>query len=85
MLPFWIIFGEILVSSFSTSTIGLSSDDTEATSKRIISILKYIKVKSKEDSLIWFSGIVSEKVVLVTIYKGPYRVQGCKQMQQWRW
>ena len=85
MLPFWIIFGEILVSSFSTSTIGLSSDVTEATSKKIINILKYIKVKSKEDSLIWFSGIVSEKVVLVTICKGPYRVPGCKQMQQWRW
>ena len=79
------IFGEILVSSFSTSTIGLSSDVTEATSKRIINILKYDKVKSRADGLIWFSGIVSEKVVLVTVYRVPYRVPGYKQMQQWRW
>ena len=69
------------MSSFSTSTIGTSSVSTEPTSKAIMNILKYVKVKSREDSLIWFSGNVSEKVEHRVRVPVVYRVSVYKQMQ----
>ena len=46
------ILGEMLVSSCSISTIGLSSVATEAMSSARMNILKYMKVKTTKENLI---------------------------------